>query len=283
MTKVIIAYIPVLHDGYRKFFEKHSDAKLIFIFGEDLMSRFSQLRKEKRALASDYVKHSLRGWPNFPQVIEISSKLIGTFLAFLKRNDFNIVMPDDDVCREFAKTYLEGLHSEFDASVFLRWDRTKVLEKREVVADEIISRLEFDKDVMRLAYSASLKATNLWRQVGAALVKEGSVLLVGFNKQLPSQYTPYFEGDPRGLFKQGVNIDLTTDGHAEALLIAEAAKRGLRTEGADIFITTFPCPPCAKLVAKAGIKRCFFVEGYAMLDGERILKDFKVEIIRVEI
>ena len=82
-------------------------------------------------------------------------------------------------------------------------------------------------------------------------------------------------------FKKGRHIELTTDQHAESVVISEAAKKGIALEGADLYMSTFPCPPCAKLVAAAGIRRCYFSSGYAMLDGERILKDRGVEIIRV--
>ena len=38
---------------------------------------------------------------------------------------------------------------------------------------------------------------------------------------------------------------------------------------------------CAKLIAHAGLTRVFYQKGYAMLDGERVLKQAGVEIIRV--
>ncbi|OGF76429.1 hypothetical protein A3H65_01200 [Candidatus Giovannonibacteria bacterium RIFCSPLOWO2_02_FULL_45_14] len=135
--------------------------------------------------------------------------------------------------------------------------------------------------MMDKAITESKKATNLWRQVGAVVARDGNVLATGFNKQVPSQHTPYYEGDARMFFKRGLNIELTTDQHAESVVISEAAKKGIALLGADLYISTFPCPPCAKIVAAAGIKRCYFLSGYSMLDGERILKDSGVEIIQV--
>ena len=83
-------------------------------------------------------------------------------------------------------------------------------------------------------------------------------------------------------FKRGVHIELTTDAHAESRLISEAANRGISIAGADLYVTTFPCPPCAKVVAPSGIRRCYFASGYAMLDGERVLRDADIEIVFVE-
>ena len=108
------------------------------------------------------------------------------------------------------------------------------------------------------------------------------MLLAAHNTQVPSPRTPYYEGDPRMFFKRGLHFELTTDDHAERRLIAEAARRGIALEGSDLFVTTFPCPPCGKQVAHTGFRRCYFAEGYAVLDSERILRDNSIEIIRVE-
>ena len=70
--------------------------------------------------------------------------------------------------------------------------------------------------------------------------------------------------------------------HAEAAVIAEAAKKGIATQGCDVYATTFPCPTCAKLIAAAGIKKLYYQDGYALLDGENVLKSAGVKIIKVK-
>jgi dCMP deaminase len=50
--------------------------------------------------------------------------------------------------------------------------------------------------------------------------------------------------------------------HAEANMIAYAAKRGVRLEGAVIFCTLQPCADCLKLLAAAGLKKIFYAEEY---------------------
>ena len=49
-----------------------------------------------------------------------------------------------------------------------------------------------------------------------------------------------------------------------------------------MYVTVFPCPPCAKLIAYSGIKRLYCGGGYAVLDGEEVLKSNGVEIYFVE-
>ena len=67
--------------------------------------------------------------------------------------------------------------------------------------------------------------------------------------RVPDEQIHYSEGDPRSDFSKGVNVELSLFFHSEAQLIAEAAKKGISLEGASMYATTFPCPPCAKLIA----------------------------------
>ena len=67
---------------------------------------------------------------------------------------------------------------------------------------------------------------------------------------------------------------------AFASIIAEAARSVL--EGASIYLSVFPCPDCAKLIAHSGIKKVYFSGGHASFDGEVNLRAEKVEIIFVE-
>jgi dCMP deaminase len=46
--------------------------------------------------------------------------------------------------------------------------------------------------------------------------------------------------------------------HAEANAIAQAAKHGISTEGASIYVTLEPCLSCLKLIISAGIKEIFY-------------------------
>jgi dCMP deaminase len=98
---------------------------------------------------------------------------------------------------------------------------------------------------------------------------------------VPSDQIANDEGDPRGNFKAGQHLESSLALHAEASIVAQAAKSGISLEGADIYVDTFPCPPCAKQLAYSGIKTLCYRNGYAVLDGERILKSQGVKIIFV--
>jgi dCMP deaminase len=89
------------------------------------------------------------------------------------------------------------------------------------------------------------------------------------------------DGDPRDNFSRGVRADLSTAAHAEASVIAGAARDGIRLAGADIYVTTFPCPACARLIAEAAFRRCYFTGPYSVLDGDKILRAAGTELIWV--
>ncbi|MBI3956888.1 MAG: deoxycytidylate deaminase [Candidatus Kerfeldbacteria bacterium] len=282
METMVIAYVPVLHAGYRQFIDRHRDVTRILLvspeFARTLDPSCDYIRKDLRALDTDAVTAALRAW--YPSIVTsvVDRDVLG---GLARRPETTFVLPDDDVSRQIVGQYLTGAAVTYD-EVFLRWHRENAVVNQTVNADRTIPFDGVAAEMLGLAERESVRATNWWRRVGAVIARDGKVLLSGHNSHVPSPHLPYAEGDVRSLFHRGEHIDLNTDLHAEARLIAEAARRGLRIGGADLYVTTFPCPPCAKSVAHAGIARCFFSSGYAMLDGERVLREASVELIFVQ-
>ena len=276
--KIIVAYVPVFHEGYRQFFLRHTDAEELYVLGADVLREFDYLRKDIRALSPPVAAMAV-GDLGFFKSVSVASR---DHLGKIARDQMSIVMPDEEESRLVAEKYFKSCSVVFDRSIFLRWDRKKVLAEEEVRFDRVVPFDGFVAEIMGLAQAQAELATNLWRRVGAVVVRDTEVLLVAHNTQVPSPCTPYFEGDPRMFFKQGLYYELTTDEHAEARLVAEAASDGIALRGSDMFVTPFPCPPCAKLVARAKFRRMYFASGYSKLDGERIIRDAGIEIIQVE-
>ena len=80
-----------------------------------------------------------------------------------------------------------------------------------------------------------------------------------------------------------MEVELSTAIHAEAAVVGQAAREGVRLLGADLYVSTFPCPGCARLVAAAGFARCFFAGPYALLDGDELLRRAGVELVWVDV
>jgi dCMP deaminase len=98
-------------------------------------------------------------------------------------------------------------------------------------------------------------------QVGAVLVgPEGEVRLTGYN------------GPPRGVYdlparRERPNKYLYTS-HAEANLVAFAARYGVRTEGCAVFVTHHPCSACSRTLIQAGIKAVIYGPGQTSMPAE---------------
>lgn len=295
---IAIAYIPVVHQGYLDFFTKVKP-DILYVLGEEFFADFRPIEKDIRKLSPTVICQQLLvsdtgisdirvlTQQSLSDVIRHTSNSIQSSMTFdvsrLRTEvGHTFVLPSEDISRLFAEKYLADQNVEF-IDFFLRWDTEASLKQREIKEKLLLDTTSFEKQILGQAYEEAEKSSDLWRQVGAVIVKDKKVLLHTHNHHLPTDHSPYTNGDPRGNFKKGNYIELSTAMHAEAGLIATAAKQGLSLEGCDLFVTTFPCPPCAKQVAYSGIKRLYYTGEYSMLDGEEVLKDQGVELIQVTI
>lgn len=277
--KIIVAYVPVLHEGYRRFFEesKSKGADTLYLLGPDIIKEYKSLSKDIRALPPEIMGKAVKSLGYFEKV-----KVVGVNeLKKIDNSRTHIYLPDEVVMRELAEKLFPLAMVKYNP-IFLRWDKHKSFEQKPVEADQIISQEAFDLKVIELLRKESVKSLDFWRQIGGAVIKDGEVLLMTHNKAVPDEHLHYTEGDPRSDFSKGVNVELSLFFHCEAQMIAEAARKGISLEGASMYVTTFPCPPCAKLVAYSGIKKLYYSDGYGVLDGERVLKSRGVKIIFVK-
>ncbi len=278
--KVILVYIPVPHRGYKEFLKRHGDADKIFLFGEELISEFSYLRKNLPALSPIEIQKSLiaMNWISDNQSLEIANI---DLLQDLNESKVSILIPQEDISISIVEKYLNQCNVEHD-NYFLRWDKNQVLAQKDVTPECEISAEAFDSEVMLFLEVQKKYSSDFWRQVSAAVVINERIFHYAYNTQVPDQEYPYFYSDPRINFSRGVAIELSTAEHAESRLIALCAKDGVSVDGASIYVTTFPCPVCAKAIATAGFAKCYFREGYSMLDAENILKAANIKLVKVK-
>lgn len=88
--------------------------------------------------------------------------------------------------------------------------------------------------------------------VGAAIVRDRVILSTGYNGSIRGLE----HCDEAGHMMENDHCVRTV--HAEANAIVQAAKNGVRIEGATIYTTASPCWPCLKLIANSGIVRIVF-------------------------
>jgi len=283
-NKVAIAYIPALHKGYLNFFKelKKRDIKKLYLVGDAILESHEELdylnRKDRlRAIDTCTAKKIVEA------VTELSvQELDSEAIKEIQEKEYEIVTPREDIGKFIVEEYFDKNRIEY-INIFLRWHRDNAGETKAVESHKTVALSDFQKEVFKDVINEASNAVDWWRQVGAALVKDGEVLFVTHNEHMPEKELPGIIGDSRSPFRRGININYVTSAHAEVVAIGEAAKRGISTEGAELFVTDFPCPYCARLIAKSGIKRLYFIKGYAVLEGDNFLKGEGVEIYKVEI
>lgn len=146
-------------------------------------------------------------------------------------------------------------------------------------------RVSWDEYFMEIAEIVKTRSTCLRRQVGAVIVKENRIITTGYN------------GAPSGLrhctemgicerqrlhIPSGERHELCRALHAEQNAIIQAAKIGVSTEGATIYITLQPCAICAKMLINAGITRIVHRGEYPDALSRSILEEAGIEVVAMQ-
>lgn len=117
-------------------------------------------------------------------------------------------------------------------------------------------RASWDEYFMNIAREVATRSTCDRKHVGAVVVRDRSILATGYN------------GSIRGLEHCDEDGHLMEDNHcvrtvhAEANAIVQAARNGVRIDGASIYVTASPCWGCFRLIANSGIVKIVFGEFY---------------------
>lgn len=143
-------------------------------------------------------------------------------------------------------------------------------------------RVSWDEYFMQIADIVKTRSTCLRRQVGAVIVKENRIITTGYNGA-PSglKHCTEIGGCERARLNipSGQRHELCRALHAEQNAIIQAAKVGVSTEGATIYITLQPCVICAKMLVNAGIKRIVFKGEYPDELSRSILEEADIELV----
>jgi dCMP deaminase len=136
----------------------------------------------------------------------------------------------------------------------MSWEASEREQGRSHVRDktqEFVGDPDWDDYFHAIAQVVALKSKDRNRQVGAVIVGEGrAILSTGFNglprgvREVPERMTPKDE-----------KYRWIT--HAETNAIFNAARTGVSLAGSTLYVTTFPCGPCAQAIVQCGIKAIF--------------------------
>ena len=272
---ILLAYVPVLHSGYLKLFKDNPNK--LYLIGDSLVRELAKdigyFGRDIRALDTITMRKMIESLGIFKEIKEATVGMLTSFHG-------QIVAPDEDITREVVRRFLPDIPVSF-VPVFLRWDRRITQQEYEVNPSHSVSNDPKDIQLIQLAKETADRSSDWWRQIGALAVKDGRVLYVEHNRHLPSPHSPYALGDPRNNFEASEAKNYYSSIHAEAAIIASAARDGQSLKDSSIYVTTFPCATCARLLREIGAKKVYYAHGFSSLDGEEILKRAGVELIYV--
>ncbi len=123
-----------------------------------------------------------------------------------------------------------------------------------------MSNLSWPEYFYAFAHLASRKSKDDTQVVAALIGPDGEIRLTGYN------------GPPRGVSDLPARRQRPAKylfvSHAEANLIAFAAREGIRTKDCTVYITHAPCCDCMKAMIQAGISKIVYGPGTTSMPAE---------------
>ena len=112
-------------------------------------------------------------------------------------------------------------------------------------------------------------------KVGALIVNNDRPIISGRNG------TPPGKDNNCEIEVNGKLVTKPDVSHAEANAISYAAKHGVATDSASIFLTHSPCFTCSLLIINAGIKEVFYETEYRITDSLDLLKENNIKVQKI--
>lgn len=170
-----------------------------------------------------------------------------------------------------AKNYAEEIVEENKKEIHGKFENLKSIEKPQ------------DDHFIEFCLNVAKNSWDWTGLTGALIVRDNEVLTYSHNTVLPYESAMLHEGSKREakLSPRGEDQDLTETNHAEASCILNIAMKKETLKDSVMYCKAFPCPTCARLIAKSPIKKIFYTSEYANEIGYSLLKRVGKEIVRL--
>ncbi|MDQ0161275.1 ComE operon protein 2 [Bacillus alveayuensis] len=119
-----------------------------------------------------------------------------------------------------------------------------------------MERISWNQYFMAQSHLLALRSTCTRLAVGATIVRDKRIIAGGYNGSIAG-----------GVHCTDVGCYVVDNHcvrtiHAEMNALLQCAKFGVPTEGAEIYVTHFPCLQCSKALIQAGIKQVYYAKNY---------------------
>jgi len=139
-----------------------------------------------------------------------------------------------------------------------------------------MERITWDQFFMAQSHLLALRSTCTRLAVGATIVREKRIIAGGYNGSI--------SGDEHCIEQGCYVIDnhCVRTVHAETNALLQCAKYGTSTNGADLYVTHFPCLQCTKSIIQSGIKNVYYANNYKNNPyALELLEKAKVNVVHV--
>ena len=146
-------------------------------------------------------------------------------------------------------------------------------------------RPTWDEYFMEIADVVTKRSNCVSRKVGAVITVDNQIITTGYN------------GAPKGLhhcidaggclrklnkIESGTRQEVCRAAHAEQNAIISAAIRGVSIKGGTLYVNTYPCSICTRMIINAEIKRIVYDSDYSDPLSKEMLDESGIEIIRLK-
>ncbi len=119
-----------------------------------------------------------------------------------------------------------------------------------------MERISWDQYFMTQSHLLSLRSTCTRLAVGATIVRDKRIIAGGYNGSIAGGTHCADEGC------YVIDNHCVRTIHAEVNALLQCAKFGIKTEGAEMYVTHFPCLNCCKAIIQSGITAVYYAKDY---------------------
>ena len=141
----------------------------------------------------------------------------------------------------------------------------------------------WDEYFMEIAKLVATRSNCESRKVGSVITLENQIISTGYN------------GAPKGLhhcidaggclrklnkIESGTRQEICRAVHAEQNAIISAAVKGVSIKGGTLYVNTYPCSICTRMLINAEIKRIVYDSDYSDPLSKEMLEESGIEVVK---
>ena len=143
-----------------------------------------------------------------------------------------------------------------------------------------MDRIDWDTYFIEILDVIKKRSGCLRRKVSALIVLNNRIIATGYNSAPIGVKDCVNRGYClREKARQGECLENCMSVHAEMNAILQCSKYGISTEGATIYVNTFPCINCMKAILNSGIKEIVYLDDYKNTElSKQLAKESGIKI-----